>query len=200
MKLFGKQAVYCCKQSVESAVSPEVLKEMQTEQEELKNATKNLKESNTKIRIELAELEKLPPTSEIPIVKNELKQTWIELQSRLEALGSDEADGKKEIVPLKTSEEISKLDQQIEKYKALWLSHRKICKHAIRVIQDVLKDDEAKSNFMEQIGLEDDSVELSSLEQEQTQINATPSLKADTRRHSNTPAGIKRSFSGTIKV
>ncbi|KAI9623089.1 hypothetical protein KEM48_009708 [Puccinia striiformis f. sp. tritici PST-130] len=48
MKLFGKQAVYCCKQSSQDSVSPEVLKEMQTEQDELKNTTKQLKEDNLK--------------------------------------------------------------------------------------------------------------------------------------------------------
>ncbi|PLW55815.1 hypothetical protein PCANC_01607 [Puccinia coronata f. sp. avenae] len=203
MKLFGKQAVYCCKQSSQSAVSPEVLKEMQTEQEDLKRRTKELKENNVKIQAELAELEKLPPTSEIPIVKSELKQSWIELQSRLAAFASDEANREKEKVDLKTPEEISKLELQIEKYKTLWLSHRKICKQSIRVIQDVLKDDDAKSNFLEQIGLEDDSAELSSLEQEQIRSNNTVSatgLKPEPRRPSHPSAGIKRSFSGSIKV
>ncbi|WAR52673.1 hypothetical protein PtB15_2B97 [Puccinia triticina] len=200
MKLFGKQAVYCCKQSSQSAVAPEELKEMQAEQEDLKNTTKNLKENNAKMRNELGELEKLPPTSEIPVVKNELKQTWIELQSRLAALRPDEPDKEKEEVTLKTPEEIAKLDQQIEKYKALWLSHRKTCKQAIRVVQDILADDEARSSLMEQIGLEDDSAELTSLEQEHIQSHAAPVPKAESRHHSHPPVGIKRTFSGSIKV
>ncbi|POW12992.1 hypothetical protein PSHT_07902 [Puccinia striiformis] len=202
MKLFGKQAVYCCKQSSQDSVSPEVLKEMQTEQDELKNTTKQLKEDNLKMKNELAELEKLPPTAEIPIVKNELKQTWIELQSRLAALGNDEEDGDKENkAPLKTSEEVLKLDEKIEKYKALWLSHRKKCKQAIRVIQDVMTDEEARSNFKEEIGLEDDPVELSLLEQELIQSNSTPGLmKPEPLHPGHTSVGVKRSFSGSIKV
>jgi len=201
MKLFGKQAVYCCKQSTQSVVSPEVLQEMQTEQEELKNKTTELKENITKMRNELGELEKLPPTSEIPIVQSELKKTWMELQSRLAALGTDDQeDREKEKVDLKTPEEISKLDLLIEKYRTLWLGHRKICKQAIRVIQDVMKDEDARSNFLEQIGLEDDSAELSSLEQEQIQSSSTAGMRSQPRRTSHTPVGIKRSFSGTIKV
>jgi hypothetical protein len=41
----------------------------------VRRRTKELKENNVKIQAELAELEKLPPTSEIPIVKSELKQS-----------------------------------------------------------------------------------------------------------------------------
>ncbi|KAH9461870.1 hypothetical protein Pst134EB_005787 [Puccinia striiformis f. sp. tritici] len=119
---------------------------MQTEQDELKNTTKQLKEDNLKMKNELAELEKLPPTAEIPIVKNELKQTRIELQSRLAALGNDEEDGFMAQSPKK-------------------------CKQAIRVIQDVMTDEEARSNFKEEIGLEDDPVELSLLEQKLIQSN-----------------------------
>ncbi|KNZ61542.1 hypothetical protein VP01_1386g5 [Puccinia sorghi] len=207
MKLFGKQAVYCCKQvnfffeSTQSAVSPEVLQEMQTEQEELKNQTKELKENNTKMRSELGELEKLPPTSEIPIVQSQLKKKWMELQSRLAALETDDPeDREKEKVDLKTPEEISKLDLMIEKYRTLWLDHRKICKQAIRAIQDIMKDEDARSNFLEQIGLEDDSAELCSLEQEQIQSSSTAGMKLQPRHTSHTPVGIKRRLSGTIKV
>ena len=52
---------------------------------------------------------------------------WMELQSRLAALGTDDQeDREKEKVDLKTPEEISKLDLLIEKYRTLWLGHRKM--------------------------------------------------------------------------
>lgn len=117
-----------------------------------RNQTKELKENNTKMRSELGELEKLPPTSEIPIVQSQLKKKvrftfnwsdfpepikwrlkkiffwkWMELQSRLAALETDDPeDREKEKVDLKTPEEISKLDLMIEKYRTLWLDHRKM--------------------------------------------------------------------------
>lgn len=197
MKLFGKQAVYCCKQSSQSVIAPEELKEMQSEHQNLKDSIKELKENNVKMKSELNELEKLPPTCEIPLVMSELKQTWIELHSRLSELANDEPGEEQRRVSLKTTEEIAKLDCEIQKYKTLWLRRRKTCKEAVRMIEDELKDEEAKSNFLERIGLEDDPAELSLLLQDQSQKVDNP-----VQQFKKPPAitGMKRSSSGSVKV
>lgn len=198
MKLFGKQAVYCCKQSFQSVVPPSELKEMQVQLEELKGTVKDLKEDNLKIKNELGQLDKLPSTSEIPIVKSELKQNWMELHNRVARLASQEGGEELEEDRMKISTEIAKLDAQIEKYKSIFLSRRKTCKQAVRVIQDVHTDEKARKDFIERIDLEDEPPELVPLLLQPQSIDL-PGVKTALINNQTVNIGIKRTISGKVK-
>ncbi|CAH7666477.1 hypothetical protein PPACK8108_LOCUS830 [Phakopsora pachyrhizi] len=175
MKLFGKQSIYCCKQSDQVTVVPADLEEKQKELETLKLSCccqnedlKKLKERNKELKNLVEELSKQPLNSEIPIVKNSLRQQWIELQNRLNELskGDDgkigsndqgdlrnenpknldyEEDSAVKQVKIMTTEQIEQIDQQLNHYKSLWINRSKT---------KVLRMRTQRQSFLQSIELE----------------------------------------------
>ncbi|KAI8457292.1 Tat binding protein 1-interacting protein-domain-containing protein [Phakopsora pachyrhizi] len=177
MKLFGKQSIYCCKQSDQVTVVPADLEEKQKELETLNEDLKKLKERNKELKNLVEELSKQPLNSEIPIVKNSLRQQWIELQNRLNELskGDDgkigsndqgdlrnenpknldyEEDSAVKQVKIMTTEQIEQIDQQLNHYKSLWINRSKTCKEVFETIKEGIEDETQRQSFLQSIELE----------------------------------------------
>ncbi|MBW0468246.1 hypothetical protein O181_007961 [Austropuccinia psidii MF-1] len=200
MKLFGKQAVYCCKQSDLETAPPELLSEKQRELEDLKEKIKKAKEENSRLKLELDELGKQPSSIEIPVVKSSLKQEWIELQSRLLEMSEKISNEEVKETSFEMEKELFKLEARTEKYKTLCRKYERSCKEAIKTIMDQLDSDNSINfdEMCEKIGLEAEPAELAIFELQKSQTDGANNIKKSTQPYR--PTGVKRTLSGCEKL
>jgi len=205
MKSFGKQSVYCCKQSDQITISAETLKERQNELDRLKEEVKTLKETNKGMKAEIEELGRQPVTAEIPVVKNTLRQEWIELQNRLQVEEMNQSSSANEgggtgikVVP-QTTESIKKLDQKLLHFKNLWINRRKTCKEVMKTLKDQIEDEEQRNQLEDQIGLEIEPDHLLNLPMEKNQsINHHPPKDSAFPQNQIKPNPLKRTLSQAL--
>ncbi|KAG0140886.1 hypothetical protein CROQUDRAFT_664600 [Cronartium quercuum f. sp. fusiforme G11] len=195
MKLFGKQQIFCCKQSGSTSTSDEELQKMKTDLLNAKEELKALNDKKTALELQLTRLKSGPTTAQIPSVKEALEIQADGLREQLRVLKEANANEelKRQAEP-KSKEEIEKLDADLEKCKAMWLTRKKIGLQVINTLTENIPDEEVRACFTSQLGIEFDGPALTQIGFDM--ISASKNLPGNRSRQLSSR---KRTLSGTVR-